>query len=43
MKEELREKGAVEVVGHRIHLRDRDALERETEGSSAARNLPSPA
>ena len=43
MKEELREKGAVEVVGRRIHLRDRDALERETEGSSAARNLPSPA
>ena len=40
---ELREKGAVEVVGRRIHLRDRDALEREAEGSSAARNLPSTA
>jgi CRP/FNR family cyclic AMP-dependent transcriptional regulator len=40
---ELREKGAVEVVGRRIHLSDREALEREAEASSAARNLPSTA
>jgi CRP-like cAMP-binding protein len=40
---ELREQGAVEVVGRRIHLSDREALEREAEASSAARNLPSTA
>jgi CRP/FNR family cyclic AMP-dependent transcriptional regulator len=40
---ELREKGAVEVVRRRIHLSDREALEREAEASSAARNLPSTA
>jgi CRP/FNR family cyclic AMP-dependent transcriptional regulator len=36
----LREVGAVEVVGRRIHLRDHEALEREAEARPAARNLP---
>src|SRR5215207_8241973 len=40
---ELREKDAVEVVGRRIHLRDREALEREAEASSATCSLPSTA
>jgi Crp-like helix-turn-helix domain len=40
---EWREQGVVEVVGRRIHLSDREALEREAEASSAARNLPSTA
>ena len=35
----LREQGAVEVVGRRIHLRDHEALEREAEARPAARNL----
>jgi CRP/FNR family cyclic AMP-dependent transcriptional regulator len=35
----LREQGAVEVVGRRIHLRDHEALEREAEAHPAARNL----
>jgi CRP/FNR family cyclic AMP-dependent transcriptional regulator len=36
----LREEGAVEIVGRRIHLRDHEALEREAEARPAARNLP---
>jgi CRP/FNR family transcriptional regulator, cyclic AMP receptor protein len=36
----LREEGAVEVVGRRIHLRDHLALEREAEARPAVRNLP---
>src|SRR5215212_1574073 len=40
---ELREKGAVEVVGRRIHLRDREALEREAEAQTATCSLPSTA
>jgi len=38
---ELREKGAVEVVGRRIHLRDREALEREAEAQTAVRSVSS--
>lgn len=38
---ELREKGAVEVVGRRIHLRDREALEREAEARAPAQSLRS--
>src|SRR5918995_6930997 len=37
---ELREEGAVEVVGRRIHLRDHEALEREAQARPAARNVP---
>src|SRR5918994_5835721 len=37
---ELREEGAVEVVGRCIHIRDHAALEREAEARPAARNLP---
>jgi CRP/FNR family transcriptional regulator, cyclic AMP receptor protein len=40
---ELREKGAVEVVRRRIHLKDREALEWEAEARLAARSLPSTA
>jgi CRP/FNR family transcriptional regulator, cyclic AMP receptor protein len=40
---ELREKGAVEVVRRRIHLKDREALEWEAEARPAARSLPSTA
>ena len=36
---ELREKGAVEVVGRRIHLRDRKILEREAEAQAPAQSL----
>jgi CRP/FNR family transcriptional regulator len=36
---ELREEGAVEVVGRRIHIRDHEALEREAEARPLARNL----
>jgi CRP/FNR family transcriptional regulator, cyclic AMP receptor protein len=36
---ELREEGAVEVVGRRIHVRDHEALEREAEARPLARNL----
>jgi CRP/FNR family cyclic AMP-dependent transcriptional regulator len=35
----LREEGAVEVVGRRIHVRDLEALEREAEARPAARTL----
>jgi CRP/FNR family transcriptional regulator, cyclic AMP receptor protein len=38
---ELREKGAVEVVERRIHLRDREALEREAEAQTAVRSVSS--
>src|ERR671911_1459585 len=38
---ELREKGAVEVAGRRIHLRDREALEREAEAQTAVRSVSS--
>ena len=38
---ELREKGAVDVVGRRIHLRDREALEREAEAQTAVRSVSS--
>jgi len=38
---ELQHKGAVEVVGRRIHLRDHEVLEREAEARPAARTLPS--
>jgi GH35 family endo-1,4-beta-xylanase len=38
---ELVEKGAVEVVGRRIHLKDHEVLEREAEARSAARSLSS--
>ena len=38
---ELREKGAVEVVGRRIHLRDREVLEREAEAQTAVRSVSS--
>jgi len=37
---ELREEGIVEVVGRRIHIRDREALERAAEARSAARSFP---
>jgi CRP/FNR family transcriptional regulator, cyclic AMP receptor protein len=37
---ELKEKGAVEVVRRRIHLRDREVLEREAEAQAPARSLP---
>jgi CRP/FNR family transcriptional regulator, cyclic AMP receptor protein len=37
---ELQEEGIVEVVGRRIHIRDREALERQAEARSAARILP---
>jgi CRP/FNR family transcriptional regulator len=37
---ELQEKGAIEVVGRRIHVRDYEALEREAEARPAARSLP---
>jgi hypothetical protein len=33
----LREQGAVEVMGRRIHLRDHEALERESEARPEAR------
>ena len=36
---ELREEGAVEVVGRRIHLKDHEALEREAQARPAARIL----
>jgi Crp-like helix-turn-helix domain len=36
---ELVEKGAVEVVGRRIHLKDHEVLKREAEARSAARSL----
>ena len=36
---ELRDKGAVEVVGRRIHLRDREALEREAEAQAPAQSV----
>jgi CRP/FNR family transcriptional regulator len=36
---ELRERGAVEVVGRRIHLSDREALEREAEAQAPAQSL----
>jgi CRP/FNR family transcriptional regulator len=36
---ELREEGAVEVVGRRIHLKDHEVLEREAQARPAARNL----
>jgi CRP/FNR family transcriptional regulator, cyclic AMP receptor protein len=36
---ELREKGAVEVIERRIHLRDRQVLEREAEAQAPARSL----
>jgi CRP/FNR family transcriptional regulator, cyclic AMP receptor protein len=36
---ELREEGAVEVVGRRIHVRDHEALEREAEARTATRSL----
>jgi CRP/FNR family cyclic AMP-dependent transcriptional regulator len=36
---ELREKGAVEVVEHRIHLRDRQALEQEAEARPTVQSL----
>jgi CRP/FNR family transcriptional regulator len=35
----LREQGAVEVVGRRIHLRDRELLEREAEAQAPAQSL----
>jgi len=38
---ELREKGAVEVVERRIHLRDREALEREAEAQTTVRSVSS--
>jgi CRP/FNR family transcriptional regulator, cyclic AMP receptor protein len=38
---ELVDKGAVEVVGRRIHLKDHEVLEREAEARSAARSLSS--
>jgi CRP/FNR family transcriptional regulator, cyclic AMP receptor protein len=38
---ELREEGAVEVVGRRIHVRDHEALEREAEARTATRSLSS--
>jgi CRP/FNR family transcriptional regulator, cyclic AMP receptor protein len=38
---ELRKKGAVEVVRRRIHLRDREALEREAEAQTAVRSVSS--
>jgi CRP/FNR family transcriptional regulator, cyclic AMP receptor protein len=36
---ELRQKGAVEVVRHRVHLRDREALEQEAEARSTVQSL----
>ena len=36
---ELREEGAVEVVGRRIHIKDHEALERAAEARSATRSL----
>jgi CRP/FNR family transcriptional regulator, cyclic AMP receptor protein len=36
---ELREAGAVEVVDHRIHIKDREALARAAEARSATRSL----
>ena len=38
---ELREKGAVEVVDRRIHIRDHEALEREAEARPAVGSLSS--
>ena len=38
---DLVDKGAVEVVGRRIHLRDHEVLEREAEARPAARSLSS--
>ncbi len=38
---ELREEGAVEVVGRRIHIRDHAALEREAEARRAVGSLSS--
>ena len=38
---ELQDKGAIELVSRRIHLRDREALEREAEARPAARSLSS--
>ena len=37
---ELRDEGAVEVVGRRIHIKDREALARAAEVRSATRSLP---
>jgi CRP/FNR family transcriptional regulator len=36
---DLREKGAVEVIGRRIHLADREVLEREAEAQAPAQSL----
>lgn len=36
---ELTEKGAVEVVGRRIHVADREVLEREAEAKAPAQSL----
>jgi CRP/FNR family transcriptional regulator len=36
---ELREGGAIEVVGRRIHIKDREALERAAEARAAARRV----
>jgi CRP/FNR family transcriptional regulator, cyclic AMP receptor protein len=36
---ELQEQGAVEVVGRRIHLRDREVLEREAEAQAPAQSV----
>lgn len=36
---ELREEGAIEVVGRRIHIKDREALERAAEARAAARRV----
>ena len=37
---ELREEGAIEVMGRRIHVKDREALERAAQARSATRSLP---
>jgi CRP-like cAMP-binding protein len=37
---DLREKGTVDVVEHRIHLRDRQALEREAQARPAVQSSP---
>jgi CRP/FNR family transcriptional regulator, cyclic AMP receptor protein len=36
---ELREEGAIEMVGRRIHIKDREALERAAEARSAGRRV----
>jgi CRP/FNR family transcriptional regulator, cyclic AMP receptor protein len=38
---ELQDKGAIELVSRRIHLRDHEVLEREAEARPAARSLSS--